>query len=82
MKRVSKIFIIILGVVALYVVTAIPLGMLVYTWKTQKGIDVFSSGGLHSFARCIRQEANRARINESILHERAAERERVVPASE
>lgn len=55
---------------ALYVITAIPLGILFYTWKSELGLDVFSRGGYHSYVSCLKQEMTKAKINDEMLDEK------------
>ena len=38
----------------LYLTTAVPIGLLAYTIKTDVGFDIFRSGGMHAFEQCLR----------------------------
>ena len=49
---------ILLGVV-LYVATAIPLGILLYSIKNSLGWEVFSHTGGHALTYCLRKEYDR-----------------------
>lgn len=43
-------------VAVLYLVTAIPLGMGLYSLKSWLGWNVSAAGGFHSFQRCMMKE--------------------------
>ena len=55
---------ILIGTLALffYIATAIPLGIYIYSLKSEKGINLFQSTGVHSYIHCLRQEAQKAQI--------------------
>ena len=38
---------------AVYVVSVVPVGLFLYTIKTEAGIDLFRYGGLHAYGECI-----------------------------
>ena len=42
-----------------YVVTAVPVGLFVYTLKTDAGWDVFHRTGFHGYLRCLQSEARK-----------------------
>ena len=44
-------------VLVFYVVTAVPLGMLVYSVKSELGWNVFKNTGYHGLLACLQQEA-------------------------
>ena len=44
----------ILGFFVVYVVSAVPLGLFVYTLKKDFGWNVFNKGGIHSYFYCVR----------------------------
>lgn len=46
-----------------YIVTAAPLGFIVYNLKNSAGINIFKQGGGHAFARCIDQAFNPKNLN-------------------
>ena len=46
-----------------YIVTAVPVGFVVYSIKNNAGIDIFKKGGGHAFARCIEQAFNPTNLN-------------------
>ncbi len=45
----------ILGFLAVYVFSVIPVGLFLYTAKSNLGIDVFRHGGYHTFKWCLIQ---------------------------
>ena len=45
--------------VFLYVLTAIPLGLLAYTLKTEMGWNIFRRTGYHDYLRCLQREAHK-----------------------
>jgi K+-transporting ATPase A subunit len=59
--KISKYLFIILLALIIYVLTAIPLGMYIYSLKTEKGIDLFKQTGVHSYISCLEQEAYKVR---------------------
>jgi len=64
LARILKYLVIAAVALTIYVVTAIPLGMYLYSLKTEKGINLFKETGVHSYISCLRQEAYKARIEE------------------
>lgn len=48
----------------LYAVTSVPVGLFIYSLKSDLGINVFSKTGYHSYVQCLRQEAYKAAIRE------------------
>lgn len=58
-------------VMVVYVVTAVPVGLFLYTWKTEKGINIFTYTGFHSYLGCIAHEAQKIRINQAKEQDRA-----------
>ncbi len=46
-------------ILTLYVVTSIPVGLFLYSLKTDLGINIFSSTGFHSYVSCLKQEAEK-----------------------
>lgn len=45
----------------LYAVTSVPVGLFLYSLKSEAGIDVFTKTGFHGYMDCLKQEAERAR---------------------
>lgn len=52
------------ALLVLYVVTAVPFGLFVYSLKTDLGINLFQKTGFHSFVQCLREEAYKTQIQE------------------
>ncbi len=48
-----------LGVIllVLYLVTSVPVGLFLYSLKSDIGINVFSKTGFHAYMRCLEQQA-------------------------
>jgi hypothetical protein len=41
--------------VALYLVSTVPVGLFLYSLKTEVGLDIFKHGGYHAYVQCLRQ---------------------------
>ena len=39
----------------LYLASTVPIGLFLYSLKNRAGIDIFSSGGFHTYAQCLRK---------------------------
>ena len=39
--------------VALYLVSTVPVGLFLYSLKTQLGLDLFKTGGFHAYMQCV-----------------------------
>lgn len=46
----------------LYLITSVPVGLFLYSIKSNANIDIFSHTGFHSYMGCLRQESYLARI--------------------
>ena len=46
-----------------YVVSVVPVGVVIYTTKSHAGFDVFKPGGVHAFAKCLESSFNPKKIN-------------------
>jgi hypothetical protein len=62
-KILKWIFIIIVGGI-LYTVTAVPVGLFIYSAKSDAGINIFSKTGYHAYAQCLREQAYKIRLDE------------------
>jgi hypothetical protein len=62
MKKPFKISLIVLALLVLYFLTVIPVGLFLYSVKSDLGINMFTKGGFHSYMHCLRQEAYNAQI--------------------
>jgi hypothetical protein len=38
---------------ALYLASTMPVGLFLYSIKTEVGIDIFTRGGFHAYMRCL-----------------------------
>jgi hypothetical protein len=38
---------------AVYLVSTVPIGLFLYSLKTKAGINVFGSGGFHAYLQCL-----------------------------
>lgn len=45
--------------ILLYIVSAVPVGLFIYSLKSSNGIDVFSKTGFHSYMYCLKEEAKK-----------------------
>lgn len=45
----------VLGFALFYVLSVVPVGLLLYTFKSEMGWDIFKVGGYHKFKYCIRE---------------------------
>lgn len=43
----------------LYLVTSIPVGLFLYSLKSDAGINVFSKTGFHSYIYCLEEQASK-----------------------
>jgi len=48
---------IVLGCIILYLVTSIPVGLFLYSAKSEYGIDVFKRTGFHGYISCLQEQA-------------------------
>ncbi|OFW88905.1 MAG: hypothetical protein A3B66_06930 [Alphaproteobacteria bacterium RIFCSPHIGHO2_02_FULL_46_13] len=55
-----KKFLIICACIILYLVSAVPVGLFLYSFKMDLGIDVFSKTGFHGFMYCLQTEGKKA----------------------
>ena len=39
--------------VALYLISTVPVGMFLYGLKTEAGMDIFEAGGFHAYMQCL-----------------------------
>lgn len=46
----------------LYVVSTVPVGLLVYSLKTEMGWNIFRRTGYHSYLRCLQREADKVQF--------------------
>jgi len=51
----KKLFIfLLLGVI--YLVSSVPIGLFLYSLKSEAGINVFSNTGFHSYMSCLKEQ--------------------------
>jgi len=43
--------------VVLYLVTSVPVGLFLYSAKSEYGIDVFKRTGFHGYLSCLQEQA-------------------------
>ena len=60
MKKIA----IILCIFVLYLVTSVPVGLFLYSLKSDNGINIFSKTGFHSYMYCLEQQVNTAMAQE------------------
>lgn len=51
-----------------YIVTAVPVGMFVYTLKSDAGWDVFKHTGFHGYLQCLQHEARKEKLAEKAVN--------------
>lgn len=52
----TKVLLVTFGI-ALYLISTVPIGMVLYAIKTEMGWDIFRHGGYHTLAACLREAA-------------------------
>lgn len=57
--KILKYITIFLLIITFYAITAIPVGLFLYSWKMDLGINIFSSTGFHSYISCLKDEAKK-----------------------
>lgn len=50
--------------IALYLITSVPVGLFLYSMKSDLGINVFSKTGFHAYMHCLRQEAYKIKLHD------------------
>ena len=63
MKLLKKTLIII-ALIMLYLASTVPVGLFLYSLKSEQGLNVFSKTGFHSYMHCLKEEAEKAVSNE------------------
>ena len=53
---------ILLSIGVFYLVTSVPVGLFLYSMKSDMGINVFEKTGFHSYVQCLREEAYKIQI--------------------
>lgn len=49
---------IILSFIILYLITSVPVGLFIYSVKSEFGIDVFKRTGFHGYLHCLQEQAS------------------------
>lgn len=83
MTKPVKYTLIALAMLVFYALTVVPVGLAVYTWKSQKGVDIFSTTGFHSVLSCVRRETHKAVIEKErklLQSRKAAEAPQTLPS--
>lgn len=73
LARVLKYFFITVFVLIFYIVTSVPLGLFIYSWKTNSGLNIFSRTGFHSYMSCLAQEAKKAKLKDLSEYQKEVE---------
>lgn len=73
--KIVKYFLVTLFVLIFYVMTSVPLGLFIYSWKTDNGLNFFSKTGFHSYMSCLAQEAKKAKLRDLSEYEKEMEKE-------
>ena len=60
--HVLKWSVILVSLGGLYLVTSVPVGLFLYSMKSDMGINVFEKTGFHSYVQCLREEAYKVQI--------------------
>ena len=47
-------------ILALYLATSVPVGLFIYSLKSDAHIDIFSKTGFHSYLYCLKEQADLA----------------------
>jgi hypothetical protein len=63
--RFIKTTFLIVFLLCLYLATSVPVGLFLYSVKSDIGINVFSKTGFHSYMSCLRKEAYKIKIMET-----------------
>ncbi len=61
-KLYKKRIVLVVAICAFYLMTVMPLGLLIYTLKSDLGINVFKKTGYHGFVNCLNEQIEK--INE------------------
>ncbi len=43
---------------AIYLLSSIPVGLFLYSLKSDAGLNIFSKAGFHSYMSCLKEQAN------------------------
>lgn len=41
------------GLLVLYLVSTVPVGLFLYSMKSKVGLDIFRNGGFHAYMQCL-----------------------------
>lgn len=62
MVRSARTFLFALILLVVYLASTVPVGMFIYSVKSDAGIDIFRTTGFHGYMQCLREEAYEAKI--------------------
>ena len=65
LKRLPLPVLILLGII-LYIATAIPLGVVVYSFKNSLGLNIFSRSGYHALTTCLKTQYEHERFGQGV----------------
>ncbi len=57
--RLLKKIVIILILIIVYLISTVPIGLFLYSLKSNNGIDIFNKTGFHSYIHCLNEEAQK-----------------------
>lgn len=63
-RRWGKRTLIVIVVFIVYLISTIPVGLFLYSLKSEAGLNVFSKTGYHSYMNCLRQELKKTGVME------------------
>jgi len=49
---------IIIGCILLYLISSVPVGLFLYSMKSDFGIDVFKNTGFHGYLSCLQEQVS------------------------
>lgn len=58
-------FLIFFVILIVYLTTSVPVGLFLYSLKSNAGINVFSKTGFHSYMHCLREETYKVQIQKA-----------------
>ncbi len=53
----------VLMLLVLYAISSVPVGLFLYSVKSDIGINIFSRTGFHSYMQCLREQAYKIEID-------------------
>lgn len=53
-------------ILTLYLISSVPVGLFIYSLKTENNINIFSKTGFHSYLSCLKNEAHKTISEEKL----------------